>query len=265
MVLLNFACAVAGGQTASTASAETKMPSKRPASVDLRPQFEKWGLDRRQQGARGTCSVFTVTGALEYALASRQQKGVRLSVEFLNWAGHKAVNRTVDGGFFSELWKGYETYGICPEEDLPYQSTFDANLQPPETALEHAKTAQTPGLKLHWIKEWNPHTGLTDPEMEAIKQTLSRKTPVCGGFRWPKQPHWTQDVLQMCPPEAVFDGHSVLLVGYKDDTSQSGGGVFLIRNSGGDGKDGFLPYEYVRAYMNDAAWIESAKGSAAPR
>jgi C1A family cysteine protease len=58
----------------------------------------------------------------------------------------------------------------------------------------------------------------------------------------------------MCPPEDVFDGHSVLLVGYKDDATQPGG-VFIIHNSGGGSREGYLPYEYVRAYMNDAAWI----------
>ena len=59
----------------------------------------------------------------------------------------------------------------------------------------------------------------------------------------------------MCPPEEVFDGHSVLLVGYHDDPQQPGGGIFAIRNSDGDGSDGFMPYAYAAAYMNDAAWI----------
>jgi C1A family cysteine protease len=60
----------------------------------------------------------------------------------------------------------------------------------------------------------------------------------------------------MAPPEGVFDGHSVLLVGYADDPQQPGGGIVLIRNSGGGVHDGALTYEYVSAYMNDAAWIE---------
>jgi len=53
----------------------------------------------------------------------------------------------------------------------------------------------------------------------------------------------------------VFDGHSVLIVGYRDDAQQPGGGLFLVRNSGGDGSDGALSYAYVQDYMNDAAWI----------
>ncbi len=53
-----------------------------------------------------------------------------------------------------------------------------------------------------------------------------------------------------------MDGHSVLLVGYRDDKTQPGGGVFLIRNSAGPSRDGMMTYEYVRAYLNDAAWID---------
>lgn len=227
-----------------------------PQSVDLRPMLEKWGLPPRRQGGRGTCSVFTIVGALEFAAAKKQGRGTRLSVEFLNWAGHKAVNRTADGGFFHELWQGYETYGICAEEDLPYQPQYDENLQPPATAMENAKKMKSLGLRLRWIKVWDVKTGLTDAQFAEIKRTLAQGFPVCGGFRWPKQAQWKEDVLQMCPPEDVFDGHSVLLVGYRDDEKQPGGGVFIIRNAGGNGSDGYLPYEYARAYMNDAAWVE---------
>src|ERR1017187_8239171 len=42
-----------------------------PASVDLRLAFKKWDLPIGSQGGRGHCSVFTMTGAMEYALASQ--------------------------------------------------------------------------------------------------------------------------------------------------------------------------------------------------
>jgi hypothetical protein len=245
-----------GGKVATGETLPDQRSRSAPlASTDLRPDFQHWGLTPRRQGARGTCSVFAVTGALEYAIAAHQQRGERLSVEFLNWAAHMAVHRTQDGGFFSEIWKGYEAYGLCPEADLPYQAHFDPDLQPSEAVLQQARTRRIPGLALHWIKEWDVHTGLTGEQLERIKATLRAKWPVCGGLRWPKKPVWQQDVLQWCPPEAVFDGHSVLIVGYRDDAHQPGGGLFLIRNSGGDGSDGFLSYAYVQDYMNDAAWI----------
>ena len=77
------------------------------------------------------------------------------------------------------------------------------------------------------------------------------------GLRWPKETAWTGEVLEVCPPEAVFDGHSVLLVGYRNDPALPGGGAFRIRNSNRPAS-GFLPYAYVSAYLNDAAWIAPA-------
>jgi C1A family cysteine protease len=60
----------------------------------------------------------------------------------------------------------------------------------------------------------------------------------------------------MPPPEGVFDGHSVLLVGYQDDPKQAGGGVFVFRNSNHLGRERYMTYAYAIAYMNDALWIE---------
>jgi len=69
----------------------------------------------------------------------------------------------------------------------------------------------------------------------------------------------------MCPPKAVFDGHSVLLVGYRDEPNQTGGGVLIFRNTNHGGRDGFMPYAYARAYMNDALWIESGAAEKRPQ
>ncbi len=232
----------------------------RAGSVDLRPAFETWQLERRVQGGRNTCSVFAVTGALEYALASRTGKPVRLSVEFLNWASNKALGEVDDGSFFSDLWRGFEIYGACPERDMPYRDTFDSNVTPSEQAKDHARQLHEFGFRLHWIKPWNPNTGLTDEHLAAIKRTLDRKWPVCGGLRWPKKPvRWTNDILETPPPEGVFDGHSVLIVGYRDDPAQPGGGLLIFRNSNNEGRDGYMTYEYARAYMNDAVWIDYKK------
>ena len=101
-----------------------------PVSVDLRPAFEKWGLARRIQGERGTCSVFTVAGALEFAAASRQRHGERFSVEFLNWGANRIAGEDKDGGFFSDLWRAFAVYGICSEKTMPCRADFDPALAP---------------------------------------------------------------------------------------------------------------------------------------
>jgi len=227
-----------------------------PISVNLHSKFDEFGLPVRHQGNRGTCSVFTIVGALEYALAIPKGKGTLLSVEFLNWASHKVANRKADGGFFSELWNGYVEYGICAESDMPYLSEFNPDLQPSEAILQKARQALSTKLELHWIKEWDVNTGLTDEQFMEIKKAIADQFPVCGGFRWPKDAKWDDGVLQMCPPSEVFDGHSVILEGYEDDPKQLGGGVFAIRNSGGSSRSGYMTYQYVKTYMNDALWIK---------
>ena len=238
-------------------SASTTAGAPSPAkAVDLRSEFQRWGLVARRQGDRPTCSAFTVATALEFAVAKRQGHSPRLSVEFLNWAANKACGDTADGGFFSDLWKGFAAYGICAEEEMPYQSKLDPAQFPSAGALADAKTRLQLGLQLHWIKEWNVNTGLTDAEFAAIKSTLARGWPVCGGLRWPQQAKWEDDVLQMCPSNAVYDGHSILLVGNRDDAGRPGGGAFVFRNTGNSGRDGFIPYVYAQAYMNDAVWVD---------
>ena len=227
-----------------------------PPAVDLRPAFKQAGLTPRNQGKRGTCSVFAITAALEFAMAGNQHPADRLSVEFLNWASNQAVNQAADGGYFSDLWKGYQAKGICREADLPYASTFDPALQPTPAAQQQANQRLENPLKLHWIKPWNPRTGLTPAEFATIKQTLASGRPVCAGLRWPKRERWQDGILQMCPPQAVVDGHSVLMVGYQTDPAHPGGGTFVFFNSNRPDHECQMPWAYAQAYMNDAVWIE---------
>ena len=149
-----------------------------PNSVDLRPAFEQWHLPMRSQGQRGTCSVFAMTGAIEFALATQRQTGTVLSVEFLNWASNQAITNFADGGFFFDLWKGYERFGICAETNFPYRKEFDSNLHPSARALLDARRMAKVHLHLNWIKPWNVHTGLTGEQFQAIKRTLARGWPV---------------------------------------------------------------------------------------
>jgi hypothetical protein len=228
-----------------------------PAAVDLRPMLEKEGITPRQQGSRGTCSVFTVTTALEDALARLDKPTGRLSVEYLNWASNSSVGQAADGGFFSDLWTGYHDHGICLESEMPYAANFDPNRKPEPAAIDHARQ-QASRLRMNWIKPWDVSTGLTDGHFSAIRKTLAAGHPVCTGLRWPKKAEWVNGVLKMCPPDAVFDGHSVLITGYQADSAQPGGGTLSFYNSNRPEVECRMPWEYARAYMNDAMWIEPA-------
>jgi hypothetical protein len=106
--------------------------------VDLNPQFAAWEIPVRSQGNRPTCSAFAVIGALEFAVARHRRSGVHLSVQFLNWAARRATDRTADGGFFWELWRGFDEHGVCEEPLMPYEATSDRSLEPGPAALRGA-------------------------------------------------------------------------------------------------------------------------------
>jgi hypothetical protein len=245
--------------TSDIANVEKAAKADAVAGADLRPTFQKWGLPPRVQGGRGTCSVFTMTGALEFALATHEGKATRLSVEYLNWAKNIAFIRTVDGGNFADLWAGFQESGICPDCDMPYRPNYDWKQGPSPEARADAKKLPRPDFRMHWIKTWDISTGVTDEQFQAIKQVLRNGWPVCGGFRWPSAPDWKDGVLQMAPADKVYDGHSVLLIGYIEDPKMPGGGAFILRNSNTDKDDGQMCFEYARAYLNDALWIDADK------
>ncbi len=229
-----------------------------PARVDLRPQFAAAGLVAGEQGRRGTCSVFALVGTLEYELARQQQPSPRLSVEYLNWAAHRACQRRTDGSMFDDAIRGLRLYGVCTADLLPYAAAFSADLAPPQAAHDDAATRT--GVAAVWIKRWDLRDGLDSAEQQAVRASLAAGHPVAVGLRWPNQVQIDDAHLLALPPDGeVFDGHSVIVVGYRDDPAWPGGGGFLFRNHAGphwrDGGHAWLSYAYVGRYANDAVGL----------
>lgn len=227
-----------------------------PRAVDLRPRFAELGLPAKSQAPRGCCSLFAFTGVLEYELAwSRPGQPVRLSEEFLNWASHQTNGRRTDGSFFSDAMRGLATFGVCEESLMPYAATFDADASPSAQALADAATRK--GTRGEWIKQWDVTTGMTEEMLGQIKRSLAEGHPVAIGMRWPKREQYDDTNLLQMPPEGeVFDGHSIILVGYTDDPTRPDAGTFIFRNHAGpqwrEAGCARLPYAYVRLYGNDA-------------
>lgn len=208
-----------------------------PPAVDLRPELERLGLPPRAQGARPTCSIFTACAALEFAIAKARGRGEPMSVEFLNWAGNAATGRSDDGDFFHFALDGYAKYGLCAEVDWPYGSAFDASALPSAAALDAAaRELSELASRVHvvWIRPWQPDSkGLDDAQFLAVKRVLATGFPVAAGAR-----------------------HSRLLVGYRDDASRPGGGVFVTKDSGLGGF-GEVDYAFVKNEVGDAFWVDA--------
>jgi C1A family cysteine protease len=228
--------------------------------VDLRPKIKQMGIAIRNQGSRGTCSVFALTFLLEYMYARNEHyQSPDFSEEYLNYASNLAIGQYDDGGFFDALDLGYQKYGIVNESQAPYHNSYN----PPYVAgprLLKVGEAIEPRYKAHFIKAWNVNTGLTGGEVKSIEQALDIGRPVAVGCRWPNNfktetIHGIQ-LMKTPPASGVFDGHSIDLVGYKASNLFPGGGYFIFRNSYGTGFGtegyGFMSFDYASKYVNDS-------------
>jgi len=226
-----------------------------PSQIDLSLQFDQWELPRRSQASRPTCSVFAVVGALEFTQAKYGKKPEYLSVEYANWAKNQAVGTSTDGGFFHNIWRGIRRHGICAENLYPYKDKFDAQAEPDETARKNAAEFLEIPTDIRWIKRWDPKIGLNDSQFLEIKKTLHEGLPVSVGLRWPRKAEKKDDVLLWVPEDGVYDGHSILFIGYQDDEHVEGGGYFITRNTNNRRQNEKMSYRYAKDYANDAIYF----------
>lgn len=228
--------------------------------TDLRPKIDLQQLPVRDQGGtRGTCSVHALAFCQEFMTSTKlNQKGLNYSVEYLNWAGNMAAGKPYfDGGFFADLDKGYQTYGEVTEQACPYQVSFNPNWAPPPTTVTIGK--QAPRHIATFIKAWDNSKGASPAQLEEAISNLKAQRPVAVGVLWPLT-FGTQeidgvDVMKVPARPAAFDGHSVVLVGFRRDVKFPGGGYFIFRNSWsktwGDAGYGYMPFQYVLSLAND--------------
>jgi hypothetical protein len=210
-------------------------------SFDLRPRIRRLGIDIRNQGPRGTCSVFATTFCLEFCLTEMGNVGYTrdLSEEFQNHVANLASGRTDDGDFFSSIVDGYLEYGVAPESAWPYDSDKDAYdfdaVSLSSSLYEQAEAWTAEGLKMtpYWIRTNTGEPGLTDGQMSNIKGMIRSGVPV-----------------------AIGRAHSMVIVGYEEKNVYAGGGRFLIRNSYGEssGNQGYLhqTFKFVQDSIYDA-------------
>ncbi|HAB16700.1 MAG TPA: hypothetical protein PLX89_15400 [Verrucomicrobiota bacterium] len=204
-----------------------------PVRCNLRPEFARLGLKQRSQGKRDTCSVFSTVESTEFALARSNGKGVALSVEYANWAANETTGRGDDGDFFHNIILGIQKHGVCPEEAMPYAKTFSPDTQPnSEIVAQAAAFTQGRRLHFHWLKGWSKKAGLDDRDLLRVKTVLASGSPVSAGSY-----------------------HSVLFVGYEEDTTQPGGGRFLISDS--NLKETEISYQAAKERFSDLFWVNA--------
>lgn len=255
--------------------------------VDLRPEIRSRGLQVREQGNRGTCTVFATTFLIEYQRAGMTgaHGGDALSEEYLNWAGNKATGEDSDGGFFTKFISGYQAWGIARSMSMPYRATYNPQhpATPSAATIAAAKAMFPVRYPFTILKVWDDTKGMTRAELQSVLTTLRSGRPVATGIWWlTKFATVTVDgvpLLKDYPRSAnthpnpalnpMFDGHSIDLVGFRESRVFPGGGYFIFRNSMGtnfgNAGYGFVSFQYLRAYANDAIAISRSVHARLPQ
>ncbi len=245
--------------------------------VDLRPEISRRGLHVRNQGVnRGTCTVFATTFLIEYQKAGMPlaHGGRNLSEEYLNWAGNKATGEDSDGGFFTKFISGFRAWGVATAREMPYRAAYDPqHPATPSKATIAAAQAMFP-LKYPFtvVKVWDDTRGMTAAELQNTLAILRARRPVATGIWWlnnfatvtvrgvPLLKDYPRSANTGSNPP-MFDGHSIDLVGFRESPAFPGGGYFIFRNSFGTSFGnqgyGFVSFQYIRAYANDAIAISA--------
>ena len=215
--------------------------SLRP-EVDLRPLFFAFGLHARNQSFRPSCSVFSIIGAMEYALASSGHPR-HLSEEYLIWATLRylehhpePLNRPEgesdepgDVGFtLSSVMKAAQLFGVAFQSEMP--NTRGASMlevrTPPTELVECARNRPT-------LRSARLTGASSDEQIDHIIQMLNNNWPVVIGMAWPSAYTLRDRPLVHGQDPLPGYGHAVTLVGYFAPDGNKEQMVFFFRNSWG--------------------------------
>lgn len=248
-------------------AAATPTPAEAEAAPDksrawsLRPEYDKLGLDIRNQGHRGSCTIFATLGVIEFHYA-RRGAPVELSEQYAAWAAGKVLGRSKKDGYSDrELPAGIKKYGICREDLMPYNDRMVGN--PSKEAKADADTRRS--ISVTWFQSYGEsvkNKGFTDQTIKAICGAIAEGDPVTVALKWPSVVKLDSSATMGARNNpSAGEGHMVVLVGYDIDAAQPGGGRCQIRNSWGEkwGENSYawVTFEYLKKNGDEAYAVKA--------
>lgn len=139
----------------------------------------------RNQGARGTCSIFSALSTIEslYLTLGLAEEDIDLSEQWMAYLTQAYRNSTQEGSWASYNWFLSERYGVVTEETLPYESSPLKNAEV-GTGLERCGHLTSQAQKVCLAAHYDPALlrdeeailtsplGLAYEEAQALKPTL---------------------------------------------------------------------------------------------
>ena len=159
-----------------------------------------------------------------------------------------------------------------------YRTTYNPSHpdRPSKAAIASAQAMFPVRYPFTILKVWDNSKGMTRAELQRALTTLRAGRPVATGIWWlstfatvnvhgvPLLKDYPRSANSNADPSKnpMFDGHSIDLVGFRQSPAFPGGGYFIFRNSFGrsfgNAGYGFVSFQYLRTYANDAIAIAPA-------
>jgi C1A family cysteine protease len=215
-----------------------------PTTVDLRTEDPTI----YDQGQLGSCVGNAVAAAVEHNLKKQKLKSFTPSRLFIYYNAHALINliKEDSGCYIRDAIKTINSQGVCKESTWKY---IISKFKRKPTNFSYKSALQHTSILYQRIN----NSSLYD-----LKSCLANGLPIVFGMSvYGSFMSVGSDGIVPLPTqnEQLYGGHSMLIVGYDDNTQ-----VFIVRNSWGDswGNKGYcyIPYSYLtNNNLSDDFWV----------
>lgn len=220
-----------------------------PPNLDL---FPKIPIPIFDQGNLGSCTGNGTSRAIAFDLAKQQLPVFTPSRLYLYyWArSREHTIKSDSGAVISDVFKAYNTHGVCDENEWPYDISKFA-VKPDQEDCRQAKTHRP--VKYYSVPARN--------KPNAIMTAIASGYPIVFGFSvYTNFFDIKSDGIMPEPKGGLEGGHCVLATGYDRQTQY----VTCDNSWGTDwGKAGrfYMPFDFITSEQADDFWVlESVKG-----
>lgn len=213
---------------------------------------------KSQGDIRFTCTAFAVTCINEFSYFQKTSQQFDLSEQFLFFMTKTLEANNDCGSFVRNAVRIITDNGQCKENTWSYNPNGPCVQT---TGKPSNADAEASNFKNTFIE-------LAPADIDKYKFHISAKRIIAITIKvynsWylnPQRIKRGEITLPVAGEKSLLQGHSVVIVGYQDDTQYPGGGYFILRNSWGAawGKDNFygsgygiVPYDYIKKYCMES-------------